>query len=237
MEPKMEALQPTERTRLKRLPQRGSYDRETVYRIIDNALFCHVGFIHNDAPFVVPTLHVRIGAQLYVHGSAASRMLRTAAGGVPLCVTVTHVDGLVLARSAFHHSINYRSAVILGVAQEVTDPEAKLHVLHALVEHVVPGRWQDARPPHPKELAATSVLGLPITEASAKIRPGGPGDDAEDYALPIWAGVIPLKMATGEPIADERLMGGVEVPEYVANYLLPDARRDSNGNAGGTDLR
>jgi hypothetical protein len=164
-------------------------------------------------------------------------MLRTAADGVPLCVTVTHVDGLVLARSAFHHSINYRSAIILGVAQEVTDPDAKLRVLHALVEHVVPGRWHDARPPHPKELAATSVLSLPITEASAKIRPGGPGDDAADYALPIWAGVIPLKMVTGEPAADERLVGGVEVPEYVANYLLPDARRISNGKAGRTNLR
>jgi uncharacterized protein len=237
MEKEMEAPQPTERTRLKRLPQRGSYDRETVYRIIDNALVCHVGFVHNDAPFVIPTLHVRIGAQLYVHGSAASRMLRTAAGGVPLCVTVTHVDGLVLARSAFHHSINYRSVVILGVAQEVTDPEAKLRVMRALVEHVVPGRWQDARPPQPKELAATSVLVLPIIEVSAKIRPGGPGDDAEDYALPIWAGVIPLKMVTGAPVADERLMDGVEVPEYVANYLLPDARRDRNGKPGGTNLR
>jgi nitroimidazol reductase NimA-like FMN-containing flavoprotein (pyridoxamine 5'-phosphate oxidase superfamily) len=237
MEPKMEALQPTERTRLKRMPQRGSYDREIVYQIIDNALFCHVGFVHNDAPFVVPTLHVRIGERLYVHGSAASRMLRTAAGGIPLCVTVTHVDGLILARSAFHHSINYRSAVILGAAEEVTDHDAKLRALHALVEHVLPGRWQDARPPHPKELAATSVLSLPITEASAKIRTGGPSEEAEDYALPIWAGVIPLKMTTGAAVADDRLMGGVEVPEYVANYLLPDSRRDSNGKTGGTNLR
>ena len=233
----MEALQPTERTRLKRLPQRGSYDRETVYQIIDRAVFCHVGFVHNGTPFVVPTLHVRIGERLYVHGSAASRMLRAAAGGIPLCVTVTHVDGLILARSAFHHSINYRSAVILGVAEEVTDPDAKLSALHALVEHVFPGRWQDARPPHPKELAATSVLGLPITEASAKVRTGGPSEEAEDYALPIWAGVIPLKIATGAAVADQRLMGGVEVPEYVANYLLPDARRDSNGKAGRTNLR
>jgi hypothetical protein len=237
MEQKMEALQPTERTRLKRMPQRGSYDREIVYQIIDSALFCHVGFVHNDAPFVVPTLHVRIGERLYVHGSAASRMLRTAAGGIPLCVTVTHVDGLILARSAFHHSINYRSAVILGAAEEVTDQDAKLRALHALVEHVSPGRWQDARPPHPKELAATSVLSLPITEASAKVRTGGPSEEAEDYALPIWAGVIPLKMATGAAVADDRLIGGVEVPEYVANYLLPDARRDSNGKTGGTNLR
>jgi nitroimidazol reductase NimA-like FMN-containing flavoprotein (pyridoxamine 5'-phosphate oxidase superfamily) len=236
METKMEALQPTERTRLKRLPQRGSYDRETVYQIIDNALFCHVGFVHNQTPFVVPTLHVRIGEQLYVHGSAASRMLRTAADGVALCVTVTHVDGLILARSAFHHSINYRSAVVLGVAQEVSDPDTKLGALHALVEHVFPGRWQDARPPHPKELAATSVLSLPITEASAKIRTGGPGDDAEDYALPIWAGVVPLKMVTGAPVADERLMGGVELPKYVANYLLPDTRRNPDGKAEGTNL-
>jgi nitroimidazol reductase NimA-like FMN-containing flavoprotein (pyridoxamine 5'-phosphate oxidase superfamily) len=232
MEPEMEDLQPTERTRLKRMPQRGSYDRALVYQIIDSALFCHVGFVHNDAPFVVPTLHVRIGERLYVHGSAASRMLRTAAGSVPLCVTVTHVDGLILARSAFHHSINYRSAVILGTAQEVTDQDAKMRVLHALVEHVVPGRWQDARAPHPKELAATSVLSLPITEASAKVRPGGPSDDEEDYALPIWAGVIPLKMAAGAPVADDRLVDGVEVPTYVARYLLPDARRSANGQAG-----
>src|SRR5215467_13952946 len=197
MEPKMEALQPTERSRLKRMLQRGSVVRVIVYQIIDTALFCHGGYVHNGAPFVVPTLHVRIGERLYVHGSAASRMLRTAAGGIPLCVTVTHVDGLILARSAFHHSINYRSAVILGTAEEVTDHDTKMRVLHALVEHVVPGRWQDARPPHPKELAATSVLSLPITEASAKIRPGGPSDDEEDYALPVWAGVIPLKMTTG----------------------------------------
>ncbi len=233
----MEALQPTERTRLKRLPQRGSYDRETVYQIIDKALFCHVGFVHDAAPFVIPTLHVRIGERLYVHGSAASRMLRTAAGGIPLCVTVTHIDGLILARSAFHHSINYRSAVVLGVAQEVTDQDAKLRVLHALVEHVFPGRWQDARPPYPKELAATSVLSLPITEASVKIRPGGPSDDEEDYALPIWAGVIPLTMTTGAPVADDRLIGGVAVPEYVANYILPDARRNPNAKAGGTNPR
>jgi len=214
------------------MPQRGSYDREVVYRIIDNALFCHVGFVHDGAPFVVPTLHVRIDQRLYVHGSAASRMLRTAAGGIPLCVTVTHIDGLVLARSAFHHSINYRSAVILGTAQEVTDADAKMHVMHALVEHVVPGRWQDARPPRPKELAATSVLGLPISEASAKVRTGWAGDDEADYALPVWAGVIPLRLASGAPLADPSPMAGVRVPNYVAGYLLPDARVPTNGKAG-----
>lgn len=228
----MEELRPTERTRLKRLPKRGSFDRDVVNAIIDQALFCHVGFVHNGAPFVIPTLHVRIGDHLYVHGSAASRMLRTAAEGIPLCVTVTHIDGLILARSAFHHSINYRSAVILGTANEVTEDEEKTRVLHALVEHVFPQRWKDARPPYPKELTATSVLGLPITEASAKVRPGGPSDDEEDYALPIWAGVIPVKMVTCAPVADERLAPGIAVPSYLSNYRLPDERGKANGKDG-----
>ncbi|HEY6417469.1 MAG TPA: pyridoxamine 5'-phosphate oxidase family protein [Candidatus Binataceae bacterium] len=224
----MEAIRPTERTRLKRLPKRASYDREVVHRIIDDALFCHVGFIQQGAPFVIPTLHVRIGERLYLHGSAASRMLRSAAGGIPLCVTVTHIDALILARSAFHHSVNYRSALILGSAEEVTDDAEKTSVLHALIEHVFPGRWRDARPPNRHELAATSVLGLLITEASAKLRPGGPNDDEEDYALPIWAGVIPLNVVPGAPIADDRLAAGIQVPEYATSYRLPHAR----GNGG-----
>jgi nitroimidazol reductase NimA-like FMN-containing flavoprotein (pyridoxamine 5'-phosphate oxidase superfamily) len=228
----MEELRPTERTRLRRLPKRGSFDRDVVNAIIDHALICHVGFVHNDAPFVIPTLHVRIGERLYVHGSAASRMLRTAAEGIPLCVTVTHIDGLILARSAFHHSINYRSAVILGTAAEVTAEAEKTHVLHALVDHVVPGRWKEARPPYPKELAATSVLALPITEASAKVRTGFAADDDEDYAIPIWAGVMPVTMSVGAPVADEHLLAGVGLPDYVANYRLPDAREESNGKVG-----
>ncbi len=225
----MEEIRTTERTRVKRLPKRASYDREVVNAIIDEAMFCHVGFIHQGAPFVIPTLHVRIGERLYVHGSAASRMLRAAAGGIPLCVTVTHFEGLILARSAFHHSANYRSAVVLGTAEEVTDDAEKTRVLNALVDHLVPGRWRDARPPNPQELLATSVLGLPITEASAKVRPGGPSDEEGDYALPVWAGVIPMKVVTGAPIPDERNMAGIQIPEYVANYRLPDARGNGNG--------
>jgi len=228
----MEELRPTERTRLKRLPKRGSFDRAVVNAIIDGALICHVGFVHAGSPFVIPTLHVRIGDQLYVHGSAASRMLRTAAEGIPLCVTITHIDGLILARSAFHHSINYRSAVILGTAHEVVGEEEKTRVLHALVDHVVPDRWKEARPPYPKELAATSVLGLPITEASAKVRTGFGADDEEDYAMPIWAGVIPVKMTIGASVPDDRVLPGVAIPGYVANYRLPDERGNSNGKAG-----
>ena len=228
----MEELRPTERTRLKRLPKRGSFDRKVLYEIIDQALFCHVGFVHQGAPFVIPTLHVRIGDRLYVHGSAASRMIRTAAGGVPLCVTVTHLDGVILARSAFHHSISYRSAVILGTAEEVLDDAEKNRALEALVEHVVPGRWREARPPAPKELAATSVLSLPITEASAKVRPAGPNDDEEDYALPVWAGTIPVRLVTGAPIPDDRLIPGIEIPATVSNYRLPDNRGIGNGKTG-----
>jgi nitroimidazol reductase NimA-like FMN-containing flavoprotein (pyridoxamine 5'-phosphate oxidase superfamily) len=231
MENEMEELSVTERTRLRRMPKRAEYDRAVVNEIIDQALFCHIGFVHNDAPFVIPTLHVRIDDALYVHGSAASRMLRTAAAGIPLCVTVTHFDALVLARSAFHHSVNYRSVVVLGSATEITDPSEKNHVLEALVEHIVPGRWRDARPPAPQELAATSVLRLPITEASAKVRPGGPLDDEEDYALPIWAGIIPLHTITGVPIADDRLSAGIELPPYLANYRLPAGRGSTNGKS------
>lgn len=228
----MEALTPTERTRLKRLPKRGSFDREVVNAIIDQALYCHVGFVHHGSPFVIPTLHVRIGDNLYVHGSAASRMLRTASEGIPLCITVTHIDGLVLARSAFHHSVNYRSVVVLGTATETEDAAEKNRVLEALVEHIIPGRWADARPPAPKELAATSVLCMPITEASAKIRAADAADDEEDYALPVWAGTIPLRVVSGAPAPDARLTDGIELPPYVSNYRLPDARGNTNGKAG-----
>ena len=228
----MEELHTTERTRLKRLPKRGSYDRGTINAIIDEALFCHVGFVHAGAPFVIPTLHIRIGENLYVHGSAASRMIRTASEGIPLCVTVTHIDSLILARSAFHHSVDYRSVVILGTAHEVEDATEKTQVLEALVEHIIPQRWADIRQPAPKELAATSVLCLPITEASAKVRAAGVVDDEEDYALPMWAGKIPLKLVAGEPVPDDRLTPEIAMPSYVANYRLPNARGNSNGKAG-----
>ena len=193
----------SERTRVKRLPKRGAYDRATVDAILDEALICHVGFIVDGAPVVIPTIHWRQGDLLYVHGSAASRMLRSLRDGVDACVTVTLLDGLVLARSAFHHSMNYRSVVIFGRARAVEEREEKLRALDRLVEHIHPGRGALVRGPNESELRQTLVLALPIEEASAKIRTGGPVDDAEDYALPVWAGVIPIALTRGEPIKDE----------------------------------
>ena len=207
----------TERTTVRRLPARGHYDRATVAAILDEALICHVGFVADGKPMVIPTIHTRVGDTLYFHGSVASRMLRTLREGLEACVTATILDGLVLARSTFHHSMNYRSVVVLGTAREVTDREEKLRVLDALVEHVVRGRSRDARGPNESELRATMVLALPITEASAKIRTGGPVDDEEDYALPVWAGVLPLKLTPQEPIADRDVTAGV--PDYVADYV------------------
>lgn len=208
----------TERTKVKRLPARGEYDRETIYSILDEGFICHVGFIVDGQPYVIPTGYARIGDNLYIHGSAASRMLRNLSTGVDVCVTVTLVDGLVLARSAFHHSINYRSVVILGKAELVEDREEKDKVLEAFTEHVIPGRWAEIRWPNDLEMKATSVLKLPIDEASAKIRTGGPKDDDEDYEMNIWAGVLPLKVTPGDPIRDEVLPDGIDVPEHVKNY-------------------
>ncbi len=208
----MTAIEMTDRTRVRRLPKRGHYDRETIHAILDEALICHVGFIVDGAPVVIPTIHWREGDTLYVHGSAASRMLRSLKGGVEACVTVTLLDGLVLARSAFHHSMNYRSVVVFGKAREVTGEE-KGSALEGLVEHVVRGRSRDIRPPNEIELKQTLVLALPLEEASAKIRTGGPVDDEEDYAMPIWAGVVPLKLTPGEPIADDGVTA--EVPDYL----------------------
>jgi nitroimidazol reductase NimA-like FMN-containing flavoprotein (pyridoxamine 5'-phosphate oxidase superfamily) len=215
------ALAPTSRTRVKRLPKRASYDRDAVYSILDTALVCHVGFAIDGQPYVIPTLHVRIADRLYIHGSAASRMLGAAAEGTPLAVTVTHIDGLVLARSAFHHSVNYRSAVILGVATLVTDPTEKFAVMKGLIDHVAPGRWDHIRQPNEKELAATSVLSLQIVEASAKLRSGDPLDDDADYAVPIWAGQIPFATNTLPPVADARLDASTPIPSHVAEYRLP----------------
>src|SRR5687767_11979783 len=206
----MSTLQ-TDRTTVKRLASRGVYDRDTVYEILDEALICHAGFVVDGKPVVIPTIHWRQDDTLYLHGSAASRMLRSLRDGVEACVTVTLVDGLVIARSAFHHSMNYRSAVIFGTAREVTDRAEKLIALDALVEHVLRGRSSESRPPNEKELRQTMVLALPIEEASAKVRTGGPVDDDEDYALPLWAGVVPISLAYGEPVVDERV--SVEVPE------------------------
>lgn len=202
----------TERTTVKRIPKRGAYDRETIDAILDEAFICHVGFVVDGQPYVIPTGYARDGDRIYIHGSAASRMLRELAGGVDVCVTVTIVDGLVLARSAFHHSMNYRSVVILGKAVLITDEHEKVHALEALSEQFLTGRWAEVRQPTARELKATSVLKLQIDEASAKIRSGPPVDDDEDYELDIWAGVLPLSLLRGEPVPDERLKAHVGLP-------------------------
>jgi len=207
---------PTPRTRVVREPQRGVYDRDTVNQILDEGLMCHVGFVAEGQPYVIPTLYGREGNVLYIHGSVASRMLRNLQQGVPVCVTVTLVDGFVLARSVFNHSMNYRSVVILGTAMLVEDPEEKLAALHAVSEHVLPHRWEDARRPDEKEVKVTSVLKIPIEEFSAKVRVGPPHDDEADYSFPTWAGVLPLETKTGAPIPDERCQR--EFPEYLKNY-------------------
>jgi uncharacterized protein len=213
-----ETFAPNERTRVVREPQRGIYDRETIYRILDEGLVCHVGFAVDGQPYVIPTMFARVGDAIYFHGSAASRMLRGAGAGMAVCITVTLTDGLVLARSVFNHSMNYRSVVALGKAELVDAPEEKVTALHAFTEKILPGRWNDARQPNEKELKATSILRLPLTEVSAKVRTGPPEDDAEDYALRVWAGVVPLRLAAEAPIRDERCDAGIPVPEYAAEY-------------------
>ncbi|HVQ38168.1 MAG TPA: pyridoxamine 5'-phosphate oxidase family protein [Pyrinomonadaceae bacterium] len=208
----------TERTTLKRLPKRAVYDRDLVYGILDEGFICHVGFTVEGRPFVIPTGYARVDDQLYIHGSQVSRMLHTLAQGVDVCVTVTLVDGLVLARSAFHHSMNYRSVVIFGRARVVEQKEAKLAALLAFSEHVIPGRWDEVRAPHEHELKATTVLSLQLAEVSAKVRSGPPLDDEEDYELKVWAGVLPLKVVAGEPISDPRLPEDIEAPAYTLKY-------------------
>jgi uncharacterized protein len=207
---------PTPRTRVTRESDRGVYDRDTVNRILDEGFLCHVGFVVDGQPYVIPTSYGRNGDVLYIHGSAASRMLRNLDRGIPVCVTVTLLDGLVLARSVFNHSMNYRSVVILGTATLISNPEEKLAALLALSEHILPGRWNDSRQPNDKELKATSVLRIPIEEFSAKVRVGPPIDDEPDYTFPTWAGVIPLDTTVGTPIRDERCQR--ELPEYLRDY-------------------
>lgn len=213
-----ESFTPSERTRVVREPQRGVYDRETVYKILDEGLVCHIGFSANDQPFVIPTLYARVGDAIYFHGSAASRMLRDVSEGVNICLTVTLTDGIVLARSVFNHSMNYRSVVALGKATLVDAPAEKLEALRAFTEKILPHRWDDARQPNEKELKATSILRLPLTEASAKVRVGPPEDDAPDYDLRVWAGVIPLSTVAGAPVRDERCDLGIPLPGYAAHY-------------------
>ncbi|MCO6438735.1 MAG: pyridoxamine 5'-phosphate oxidase family protein [Phycisphaerae bacterium] len=216
-----ESISPSDRATVRRMPSRGIYDRAAINAILDEAVVCHVGFIDEGQPFVIPSIHVRIGDRLYMHGSPGSRMLRRVAEGEPICVTVTLVDGLVLARSAFHHSMNYRSVMVFASASEVIDPGEKRRAFHALVEHIVPGRMSETRPPNERELAGTMVVSMPITEASAKTRVGPPKDDEADQELPVWAGVIPLSLRSGAPIPCPRLRGGVMPPDYAVNYSRP----------------
>jgi uncharacterized protein len=209
---------PTQRTQIKRLPQRSNYELQTIYDILDEGLVCQVGFSIENQPFVIPTTYGRINDKLYIHGSPASRMLRTLLGGIQVCVTVTLLDGLVLARSAFHHSMNYRSVVIFGIAEVVSDLDEKQEALHAFTEHIIPGRWEEVRQPNRAELQGTLVLSLPLTEASAKIRTGMPNDDEADYSLPVWAGVLPLQLVPGGIITDTKLQEAIKTPTYIENY-------------------
>lgn len=217
-----DSLKPTKRTTLRRHPERGSYDREVVHAILDQGLVCHVGIATDDGPVVIPMGYARRGEELLLHGSAKSRLLNELAEGAPVCVTVTHLDGLVLARSTFHHSMNYRSVVVLGNASRIEDEGEKAAALEALVEHLVPGRTRDARPANEGELAATLVVRVPLAEASAKIRSGPPVDDAADLALPVWAGVLPFERRAGEPQRDEHTDESLPVPDYLRSY--PDSR-------------
>ena len=203
----------TARTQIKRLPKRATYHQSQIHAILDAGYVCHVGFVLDGQPFVIPTGYAREGEVLFIHGSAASRMLRSLAGGIDVCVTVTLIDGLVLARSAFHHSMNYRSVVILGRAQLLTDEADKRNALRCFTNHIAPGRWEEVRQPTGQELKATHVLALELKEASAKVRTGPPVDDEEDYALPVWAGVLPIEQKLGVLVADERLMPGVQAPD------------------------
>jgi uncharacterized protein len=213
------AAAPSERTRLRRRRERGSYDRAVIDAILDEALLAHIGIVERDGqPFVLPMLHARRGDLVYLHGSAAGRTLRTLAGGAQACLTVSLLDGLVLARSAMHHSANYRSVMLLGEAVCVDDPAQKREAFEAIVEHIVPGRWPDIRPPSDNELKATAIVAMSIDEASAKIRTGPPLDDEDDYALPAWAGVIPLVTRAGAPQADARLTAGIPIPGYARSY-------------------
>src|ERR671935_3301186 len=212
----------TDSTRVRRHPERGRYERAEIDAILDEALFCHVGFIDEGRPFVIPMIHARIDDELYLHGSPASRMLRELAGEIDVCVTATLLDAVVLARSVYNHSLNYRSAVVLGRARKLHDRAERLEALEAIVEHVVPGRSREARAPSEKEPAGTTVLALAIEEASAKVRTGPPSDFDDDLDLPVWAGVIPLRTVAGDPLTDEDVPREIEVPGYVRNY-----RRDA----------
>ena len=213
-----DSVAPTERTRVIREPQRAVYDRASINAILDEAFFCHVCFSAEGQTYVIPTMFARVNDSIYFHGSAASRMLRNLSEGLSVCITVTLADGLVLARSVFNHSMNYRSVVALGTAQLIDDSIEKLTVLHAFTEKILPGRWNDARQPNEKELKATSILKLPLTEVSAKVRTGPVEDDADDYALKVWAGIVPLRLVADAPIRDERCDSSLPIPAYATNF-------------------
>jgi hypothetical protein len=206
------------KTQIKRLPKRGHYDKETIYQILDEALICHVGFVENGQPYVIPINFARVDDTIILHGAKASRLLKHIAAGHPVCVEATIVDGLVLARSVFHHSVNYRSVVLFGTGCVVEDEAEKLRALEAVTEHLIPGRWKEARLPNKKELNATTVIAIQIDEASAKVRVGPPADEQEDYALPVWAGVLPLQELAQTPLRDELQTADVPLPDYIANY-------------------
>jgi uncharacterized protein len=213
-----DAFPKTKRNQVKRMPERGHYDAATIYPIVDAALICHVGFVLDGQPFVIPTLHARQDDTILLHGAKGSRLLRHVQAGGQVCITITLIDGIVLARSVFHHSINYRSAVLFGSGAVIADDQARLQALEAFTERLIPGRWQDARPPNPLELKQTTIVAVPIESASAKLRSGPPGDEAEDYELPVWAGVLPLRQGLGTPVADPQLKPGVELPDYLRDF-------------------
>ncbi len=215
-----DAFPKTARNKVKRLPERGHYDAATIYPIVDAALICHVGFVLEGQPFVIPTLHARQDDTILLHGAKGSRLLRYIQSGGEVCITITHVDGIVLARSVFHHSINYRSAVLFGKGSVIEDEQAKWQALEAFTERLIPGRWQDARPPNTLELKQTTVIAVQIESASAKLRTGPPGDEADDLDLPVWAGVLPLRQITGAPLADPQLSPGIELPDYIRDFDL-----------------
>lgn len=212
----------SDRNRIKRVPKRGQYDKETLYAILDSGIVCHVGFNEGDQPIVIPTLVARDGDKLLLHGSSKSRLMYHAAAGKPLCITVTHIDGLVLARSVFNHSVNYRSAVFFGTCEPITEYEAKMQALAVFTNKLTPGRWDDARLPSEVEMKATAVVAMRIEEASAKVRAGGPNDNKDDYDLSVWAGVLPVTQQIGAPIDDSRLTDGIPVPDYV-RAMMTDA--------------
>ena len=214
----------TDRNRIKRLPQRGHYDRETIHRILDEALICHVGFVEKGQPFVIPINFARVDDAIFLHGAKASRLLKHIEAGHPVCVETTIVDGLVLARSVFHHSMNYRSVVLFGKGRLIEDEQEKLTALKAITEHLIPGRWQEARLPNRKELNATSIVSIEIGEASAKIRVGPPVDEDEDYALPVWAGILPLRETPLPPTQDELQSDDIPLPPYITGYVRTSSR-------------